>query len=381
MFQQLLFVGQLLLVLFILFVLQLIAAMTTRSLTLQWHVTDRCNHRCLHCYMFDESTWSAGATREMPLDQCQEVIDQFLALCRALSAQTNVTFEPHFVLSGGDPLLHRDFWELLRLISCVARGTKILGNADQLDAQALARMAEYGVESYQISLDGLEVHHDGLRGPGSFARSLRGLELVRQAGLASLVMTTVVRENMCDIPRLMELVAEQKVSSFAFARAASYGNARDLDVMIQPHEYRELLLAARDKELTLAAGGATTHFVHKDHLWKLLLYELGEYRLYPHLNPGKIVDGCHLGQSFLVLLADGTAMACRRFFSPVGRFPEQSLSDIFLRSLSMARYRRVAGLSKCQSCELLHNCRGCPAVAHGSSGDWQAPDPQCWSAC
>ena len=352
--------------------------MTTRSLTLQWHVTDRCDHRCLHCYMFDQSTWSEGPPREMPLTQCQEVIEQFVALCQELSARTSVTFVPRFVLSGGDPLLHRDFWELLRLISGVAQGTKILGNADHLDAQTVARMGEYGVESYQMSLDGLEIHHDSLRGAGSFARSLQGLELVRQQGLASLVMTTVVRENMADIPHLMELVAERQVSSFAFARAAPFGNARDLDVMIQPQEYRALLLAARDKELVLAAGGATTHFAHKDHLWKLLLHELGEYRRYPHLNPGKIVDGCHVGQSFVVLLADGTAMACRRFFSPVGRFPEQSLSDIFLRAPAMARYRRVAGLTKCRSCELLYDCRGCPAVAHGTSGDWQAPDPQCW---
>lgn len=349
-----------------------------KTLSLQWHLTDRCGHRCSHCYLFDEATWSDGAPREMPLADCLVVIEQFADLCRTLGTLTGIDFEPRFILSGGDPLLHADLWAVLEAIHRRGHRSMILGNADLLDAEVAARLRDLGVGSYQLSLDGLEATHDRIRGPGSFARALEGLEVLRRAGLAPQVMATVFRENMGDLAGLIELAAERRVASFAFARATAYGNARQLDLDISPAEYRALLLEVREVQQRLIRGGTTTRFPDKDHLWSLLRWELGEYRIYPHLNPGRTVDGCHMGQTFLVLLADGTALACRRFHSPVGRFPERSLSEIFLRSPQLAEYRRVRDLERCRSCELLYYCRGCPAVAHGRSDDWRAPDPQCW---
>lgn len=97
----------------------------------------------------------------------------------------------------------------------------------------------------------------------------------------------------------------------------------------------------------------------------------------PTPTKGIIVDGCGLGISHLSVLADGTVFACRRFKSPVGKVPDQSLYDIFMNK-KMNEYRDLSLLIKCKNCDLLHYCRGCMAVTHGSCGDWTQPDPQCW---
>lgn len=121
--------------------------------------------------------------------------------------------------------------------------------------------------------------------------------------------------------------------------------------------------------------GSGVDFVLKDHLWNLFLKEIGEFL--PKDTGGIIVDGCGIGISHLTVLADGTVYACRRFQSPVGKVPEQSLYDIFLGQ-QMEEYRNVDSLEKCRTCDLLAYCRGCVAVAHSVSGNWKAADPQCW---
>lgn len=351
--------------------------MARRTLTLQWHLTDRCGRRCRHCYVQD-GEGRASLSAEMDLETCREVVGMHVRLCRRLTAETGLGFEPRFVLSGGDPLLHPHLHEVLGEIARRGLETTLLGNAEGLDAAAAAALRAAGVTSFQASLDGLEATHDAIRGAGSFGATLEGFDRLAAAGVRTAVMATVHRENLEDLPALAELVARRGIGTFAFARAVALGRGRELDLDIAPLEYRAFLVGMRETERRLEGEGRATRFPRKEHLFTLLLHELGELRLVPGSRPGKTTGGCHMGGSFLVLLPDGTAMACRRFPSPIGRVPDQSLAELFLASPEMAAYRRVRDYEKCGRCELLLACRGCPAVAWGRSGSHRAPDPQCW---
>jgi len=108
----------------------------------------------------------------------------------------------------------------------------------------------------------------------------------------------------------------------------------------------------------------------------LLGYEKGTVTLPP--KDDIIYFGCSLGIHGLIVLADGTVQACRRFPSVVGKVPENKLLDIFINSPQINEYRDISRLQKCSKCELIQICRGCPAVSYGVYGDWTAPDPQCW---
>lgn len=92
-----------------------------------------------------------------------------------------------------------------------------------------------------------------------------------------------------------------------------------------------------------------------------------------------VYSGCSMGINSLSVLADGTVYACRRFVSPVGKLPEQSIIDIFLGK-RLSSYRNIYTLEKCKKCELIHYCRGCPAVAWGHYGSHTKADPQCWKS-
>ena len=68
----------------------------------QWHITDECDQRCKHCYIFAEG--ECAGFKRMPWEQMVEVVDQAEALCK------NIGRQPYFYVTGGDPILHPDFW-------------------------------------------------------------------------------------------------------------------------------------------------------------------------------------------------------------------------------------------------------------------------------
>ena len=110
-------------------------------------------------------------------------------------------------------------------------------------------------------------------------------------------------------------------------------------------------------------------------MWKLFLYEKGLYDI--NFLGDDILDGCHCGISHMTILSNGLVYACRRCESPIGKVPEQSLYDIFFGK-KIEEYRKFNQFQKCKDCELLRFCRGCPSVAKCATGDFYAPDPQCW---
>lgn len=186
----------------------------------QWHITDECDQRCKHCYIFANGD-CAGFTR-MPWSQMKEVIDQAEELCEKLTRQ------PYFYVTGGDPILHPDFWRLAELLHERGFMWCVMGNPFHLDDETCHRMKELGCRKYQLSLDGLEATHDYFRKPGSFADTLRAIECLKRAGIWVAIMNTVSSTNAHELPKLIDLAASLEVDVFAFGRyCPTSGQARD----------------------------------------------------------------------------------------------------------------------------------------------------------
>ncbi len=357
------------------------AKITSWHFTLQWHITAQCELRCRHCYMHGEPTYASEISNPLSTRECFHVIDSFLEMLRKLSTRHEIELMPAINFTGGDPILRSDFFELLHYAKERNINIGILGNPNYITPSSAQKLREYGVRRYQISIDGMEETHDSLRQKGSFKDSLRALEVLKDAGIMERVMFTLSKQNASDLIPVMRLMAENEIRLFSFARVAAYGNARNLGDSFQPLEYREFLLEVYEEIKRLKEQGATTNYGFKDHLWKLLRYELGDYKLLSDDGGEIIYDGCHAGQIFLVILADGTIYACRRFVSKLGNVREDDLYQTFLYSRLLNQLRNVNLYEKCRLCELRQYCRGCPAVAAGANdGAFLAPDPQCWKA-
>jgi radical SAM/SPASM domain protein of ACGX system len=331
----------------------------------QWHITDNCDQRCKHCYIFSEDNNIPIA--EMSFAAMQKVVDNCEEMCGQLDRV------PYFYITGGDPLLHKDFWRLLELLKAKNISFSLMGNPFHLDDEVCGKLYAYGCERYQLSLDGLKHTHDGIRKNGSFDTTLEKIPCIRRAGMRSVIMTTVSGMNIDEIPRLIDVVVEQGVDVFAFARYCP--TSLEKSACLEPDQYRRLLDLCWDKFAQYKDRGTT--FNLKDHLWTLYLYEKGLYTIPEGLDDETIYDGCNCGIGHLTILPDGSIYACRRMESLVGNVFEDRLVDVFLGE-KMDAYRSFEKFEKCSKCELLRFCRGCPAVAYGGTHDSYSGDPQCW---
>jgi radical SAM/SPASM domain protein of ACGX system len=236
-------------------------------------------------------------------------------------------------------------------------------------------LKEYGCQKYQLSIDGLRETHDWFRKPGSFDCTLEKIECLNRAGIRSVIMTTVSKTNRMEVPGIIDAVVKAGANVFAFSRYVPSGG--DLDASMTPGEYRELLAICDEKFKVYESAGCDTYFNKKDHLWTLYEYETGAFKLPESAEEGMIYGGCNCGNCHITILPTGDIYACRRVAdSRVGNVFEDRLADVWITG--MEDYREYSKFSKCAKCELLAYCRGCPAVAKGTNGDFYADDPQCW---
>ncbi len=333
----------------------------------QWHITDDCDQRCKHCYIFSED--NCKLLDSMSWAQIEDTFYNCLDFCKVYNRL------PYFYITGGDPILHPNFWELLELIKENDIPFTILGNPYHLNDEVFARLKDAGCQKYQLSLDGMQETHDWFRKPGSFVTTLEKIACINRAGIRSVIMTTVSGKNIKEVPNIIDTVVEAGVNVFAFARYCPTGE--ETDAGMTPEEYRDLLDICHQKFEKYEAEGCQTYFNRKDHLWTLYEYEKGIFKIPEDAKDGMIYGGCNCGNCHMTILPNGDIFACRRVQnSKVGNVFEDRLADVWV--CQMEEYRQYDKFKKCSKCELLAYCRGCPAVARGTSGDFYEADPQCW---
>lgn len=335
----------------------------------QWHITEDCDQRCKHCY-----TFSGGQKKkidEMNFEQMMITLNNIEDFCRTFQR------EPYIFLTGGDPVLHKDFWRLMDEFKKRKISFTIMGNPFHLTTDVCKKLKESGCVRYQLSLDGTRETHDWFRMPGSFDITLKKIKTIKNAGIRAIIMTTVSDKNIDEIPDVIDIVVESGADVFSFGRYVPSGSEDDKTNGITPIRYRKLLDTCYKKYQKYNNDGENIYFHLKDHLFTLYEYEEGYFEIPKDADPEIIYGGCNCADSHITILPTGEVYACRRVKeSKVGSVYEDKLSSLWINQ--MEEYRQFDKFSKCSKCKLLAWCRGCPAVAKGTNGSFYSEDPQCW---
>src|SRR3990170_7398584 len=152
-------------------------------LVVSWNVTLKCNLKCPHCYI---NAAERKLPNELSTDAAKMLIHQIAEVSR-----------PLLILSGGEPLLRKDIFELIRYGT--EKGLKMgLGsNGSLIDAPTAKRLKEAGVKTVSISLDSsIPERHDTFRGvSGSWEKAISAIKALRDNDLLVQVNTTVTQDN------------------------------------------------------------------------------------------------------------------------------------------------------------------------------------------
>lgn len=343
--------------------------MRKKRLVVQIYITDNCDQRCKHCYIFGADP--NRKPHEMTFENFAEAVNK----CKSFSESSGIPI--HWGITGGDPLLHPEFWKFAKFMHDNKLNFVMIGNPFHLTDEICRKLFDYGCTQFQMSLDGLRENHDKNRKTGSFDATLSHFAMIHNAGLESGVRTTVSHENIWDIPKLIDLCVKYRVCDFAFSRYAPNGGDKN---NIPPLEYRKLLDTCYKKFQEYRKNACWTYFHESDHLYTLYKYEEGIIKLPENFDyeNRKTIGGCSCGRKLkkMRILWNGTVMACRRSEDTVlGNILTDSIDDI---QKSKPCYGDITLYETCGQCRLASWCRGCPAVAYGQYGSFFARDPQCW---
>ena len=337
----------------------------TNFFAFQWHILDDCDQRCKHCYIFSEDNNKPLLT--MQYDDVEKVLENCLEMCEKFNRK------PYFSITGGDPILHPNFWQILELLKEKNLDYSILGNPFHLTDDVCESLHKLKCRQYQLSLDGLKETHDYFRKPGSFDITLEKIHTLHDNGVKASIMTTVSKTNINEITGIIDTVVEHEADLFSFSRYCP--TSLEKTSQMTSDEYHNLLekIWIKFKQYK----DTSTYFNLKDHLWTLFLFEKGLFKIPENLDENTIYDGCNCGNSHLTILPSGDVFACRRMESKIGNAITDKMTDIFTGK-EMNYYRQYDKFEKCSKCELLRFCRGCPAVSYGYTHNFYSSDPQCW---
>jgi len=335
-----------------------------------WNITNRCNLLCDHCYMAAD-----GHTKPDELTN-EETI--------ALVHQMGERKLPALFLSGGEPMMRSNFWEILELARSYGIRVTVSTNLTILDREAARRLKANGIDWVATSLYGPADFHDAMVGvPGTRDRVVTAIKTLREEGVNVAIKTAISQATW---PYIYDLIAEARelgVGLMYFCDLITAGRSEgEDDGRITAAQWRELadyiiedLIAGEDSgtkgmEWDIGAMPSFIPYVAERFIERGIDVSNGLERL-------KTISACPVGKGHMNINSEGGIMPCQ--FAQdwtIGTVRETSLQDA-VAALYELDQQEAQGVCSPEACEYSRICRGCRAKAWQRTGDPMAEDVTC----
>ncbi len=376
-------------------------AAAPRPHVVAWESTRACNLACLHCRASAETE---PAPDELTTAEVKALVDDIAGFSR-----------PVFIISGGEPLMRPDIFEVARY--GMERGLRVVmsPNGTLITPKVAQAMAAAGIPRISVSIDGSTAErHDRVRGvPGAFDAAMAGLAHAREAGVRFQLNTSVMRQTLDDLPALHALAqrlgaeawhvfmlvptgrgqAGDEITPAEYERTLNwiYDTSRTSPVPVRvtcgPHYMR--IVATRSHRGADAGNGGGSRTAPTDGDGGCG----GSARTAPTDGGGgcgggsrtaatagmdRATRGCLAGNGYCFVSHRGEVFPCGYLPLEAGNVRTQSFREIYQRSGLFRALRDLSRLEgKCGVCEYAAVCGGCRARAYSATGNVLAEEPFC----
>ncbi|GBC59283.1 heme b synthase [Desulfonema ishimotonii] len=332
-----------------------------------WEITRNCNLSCVHCRAAATMGPYSG---ELDTDACLRVLDQI-----------RETGSPIVILTGGEPLMRPDIFEVARYGTDKGLRMVMAPNGTLITAENARQMADAGIRRISVSLDGAtREKHDAFRGvDGAFEGALRGIGLARAAGVEFQINTTITKANLDQMPKIQALAVELGAAAHHIFLLVPTGRGKYIaDQAIDAVQYEEALNWFYDQRKKTPMQLKATCAPHYYRILRQRAREDGETVTFQTHGLDAVTRGCLGGTGFCFISHVGVVQPCGFLDLNCGDVTRSSFKEIWEKSeifLKLRDYDNLTG--KCGDCEYKKVCGGCRARAYEATGDYLAEEPLC----
>lgn len=304
-----------------------------------FELTDVCNLNCKHC----GSRCTANNTTWLPFEMVEKTL---------VSVANH--YDPSEILvclTGGEPLLHRDVFHVIRCSKRLGFRCGMTTNGTLITERVAEKLVLSGLDTITVSLDGTKGSHDAFRKQnGSFEKAVQGIRWLKEAGIEPEALTVVHSGNIGQLKDLFSFLEEEQVLSWRLTNVDPIGRAKDSGLLLNGTEWKELLEFIQkmrfDPCTTMDVSYGCAHFLP-------LKYERMTRDHY-----FQCVAGTKVGS----VMANGDIGACldveRRLELIQGNIYINDFVDVWENNFQAFRRDRTQNSTVCKNCEYRKVCLG-----------------------
>jgi len=303
--------------------------------------------KCSHCYI---NATEKKLPNELSTQEGKNLIDQICQVSK-----------PLLILSGGEPLLRPDIYELISYGSSKGLKMGLGSNGSLINDEVATKLKAAGIATVSISVDShIPAQHDEFRGvAGSWEKAVNACKALRKNNVLVQVNTTLTQQNYNQIDDIMSLVEEIGVENFHLFFLVPTGRGAKL-ADISPQKYEDMITNAFAKVAK-----------HKLNVRPSCAPQFMRIAKGMGLDMRQWVRGCLAGLYYCRIYPNGDVTPCPYLPIKLGNIREKSFKEIWFNSEIFRALRNPNALKgKCGACEYRSQCGGCRARAYGLSSDF-----------
>jgi len=329
-----------------------------------WEITKQCNLACSHC--------RASASAEAAPGELSTA--DGIKLLKSLRAAGS----PIVILTGGEPLLREDVFELARAGKNLGLYMALATNGNLVNDDVAVKIAKSGIQRVAVSIDGVTSEtHDKIRGTqGSFSAAIKAASIFRKHEMPFQINTSVTRYNEGELQSMCGLVEALGAEAWHIFMVVPMGRAVGISGdLVNSARYNEIIQWLADKAFTTSIEIKPTC---APQYYRIIRQNTNANNGAPPKGRMTATRGCLAGQGFAFISATGNVQPCGYFPVVAGNLRKHTFNQIWRSSALFQQLRDPAKYKgRCGRCEFFAMCGGCRARALATSGHFLNDDLYC----
>ena len=306
-----------------------------KRFVLQWHLSENCNLKCLHCYQENHKPI------QLKYEQLENIYNQYKELLKKLK------MKGHINITGGEPLCNPHLFQILELIKGDSENItfSILTNGTLINEEIAKKIKSYNPYYVQVSLEGGKKTNDYIRGNGTYKRIAQGIINLRNQNIFTSISFTATKLNYKEFPKVVKYARKYNVNNVWSDRYIPLGDSENKELALDFDETREYLEIMNNERNRLMEK--------KNNITTISMYRALQFQM-----TNDFAYGCTAGDTLLTVMENGDLVPCRRMPIVVGNLLKENMYDLYKNNKILKELRLKKVPDECLKCEHSEFCHG-----------------------